>query len=286
MMLLSVQETAWPKIVAKDGALQNQRPTNTPGEIITDFSSTALGEGIKYMQTPQMSQFAPMIVDKVMEFTRTLTGASEVATGDPFTKQLNAAAIIAMQNAAKVPIDQIKKRFHRSMENVGRIWEQFYKVKYNINRIVTVKDENNKEIPMEFNGSTYKEVNLRLKLDIGSSSSFSESLMMTNLDKFLDQKLISFEQYLKYAPQNVVPFKTRLLKEIEEQKKKQEEMIKNTPPTIPNEQNPMNPNQPQQPDIEQIINEALNNMTPEERAKFNSLPDPQKFKIIQDMLQG
>lgn len=290
MMLLSAQETAWPKLLAKDGALQSQRITNTPGEIITDYNPPMNGDGIKFMQPPQMSNFVPNLVDKVMEFTRTLTGASEVATGDPFTKQLNAAAIIALQNQAKIPIDQIKKRFHRSMENVGRIWEQFYKVKYNMNRVVTVKDENNKEIPMEFNGSDYKDVNLRLKIDIGSSSSFSESLMMTNLDRFLDQKLITFEQYLKYAPQNVVPFKNRLLKEIEEQKAMQEEMALNAQnnPQIPNQQNPMNPNinQPQQPDIEQVINEALTHMTPEEQAKFNSLSEEQRFQIIQKMLQG
>lgn len=222
MMLLSVQDTAWPKILAKQGALQ-QQITNTPGEIITDFGITP-GDGIKYMQPGNISQFAPLVVDKIMEFTRTLTGASEVATGDPFTKDLNAAAIIAMQNAAKIPIDQIKRRFYRAMEDVGRVWEQFFKAKYVTTRNVTVKDESGNDIPMQFNGSQYADVPMKLKIDIGASSSYSESLMMSSLDKFLDKQYIDFSTYLEFVPQNVVPFKDRL-KKIIEQKQAEAQMM-------------------------------------------------------------
>jgi len=52
MMLLSVQQTAWPKIIAKVGAL-TQTVTNEPGEILTDHFIN--GEGIKYMQPPNFS---------------------------------------------------------------------------------------------------------------------------------------------------------------------------------------------------------------------------------------
>lgn len=223
MMLLSVQETAWPKILAKQGALQ-QQITNTPGEIIIDYDMTGPNDGIKYMQPGNISQFAPMVVDKIMDFTRTLTGASEVATGDPFTKDLNAAAIIAMQNAARIPIDQIKRRFYRAMEDVGRVWEQFFKAKYVTTRNVTVKDDNGNPVPMSFNGSQYAEVPMHLKLDIGASSSYSESLMMQSLDRFLDQQYITFIDYLEFVPNNVVPFKDRLKKIIEQRQAEQQAM--------------------------------------------------------------
>jgi hypothetical protein len=219
MMLLSVQDTAWPKILAKQGALQ-QQITNTPGEIIIDYGMQGQ-DGIKYLQPGNISQFAPLVVDKIMDFTRTLTGASEVATGDPFTKDLNAAAIIAMQNAAKIPIDQIKRRFYRAMEDVGRVWEQFFKAKYVTTRNVTVKDDEGNDVPMSFNGSQYADVPMKLKIDIGASSSVSESLMMSSLDKFLDKQYIDFPTYLEFVPQNVVPFKDRLKKIIEQQQQEQ-----------------------------------------------------------------
>ena len=40
--------------------------------------------------------------------------------------------------------------------------------------------------------------------------------MMSSLDKFLEKQYIGFDQYLRYAPKTVVPFKDRLLKEMEQ----------------------------------------------------------------------
>lgn len=298
MMLLSVQETAWPKIVAKEGALQ-QQITNTPGEIIIDYNNQGLDGGIKYMQPGTISQFAPMVVDKIMDFTRTLTGASEVATGDPFTKDLNASAIIALQNAAKIPIDQIKRRFYRAMEDVGRVWEQFYKAKYVTTRNVTVEDDEGNKIPMKFNGSDYKDVPMKLKIDIGASSSFSESLMMQSLDRFLDKQYITFEDYLEYVPNNVVPFKDRLKKVIEQRKaeadalaKQQAEQAKLNPPAPPQAAQPPGmpmdqgmppqgtapPQEQQQPlDLQAI----MASLTPEELAIVQKHPE-----VLDQMLQG
>lgn len=294
MMLLSVQETAWPKILAKEGALQ-QQITNTPGEILIDYNVNGV-DGIKYMQPGTISQMAPLICDKIMDFTRTLTGASEVATGDPFTKDLNASAIIAMQNAAKIPIDQIKRRFYRAMEDVGRVWEQFYKQKYVTTRNVTVKDDEGNEVPMKFNGSTYKDVPMKLKIDIGASSSFSESLMMQSLDRFLDKQYIDFKTYLEFVPNNVVPFKDRLKKIIEQNEAEQAMMAQQQaaqqaeqaaqqaamqPPPQPQgmpQGMPQQPMEQQQPlDMEAI----LASLSPEELAIVQKHPE-----VLDQMLQG
>lgn len=50
--------------------------------------------------------------------------------------------------------------------------------------------------------------------------------MMASLDKFYDKQAIDIEQYLEYAPKNVVPFKDRMLKKIKEQREQQAEMEK------------------------------------------------------------
>ena len=52
MLLYSVQQTAWPKILAKFGALAGQVITNDPGEILTENYYVGGVDGIKYMQTP------------------------------------------------------------------------------------------------------------------------------------------------------------------------------------------------------------------------------------------
>jgi hypothetical protein len=223
MMLLSVQETAWPKIYARLGAL-DQQITNTPGEVIID----KLGNGqdnIKFMQPPNFSYMAINIVDKIIDTTRTVSGVTEVATGEKIGASIAAAAIIALQNQAKVPIEAIQKRFYRSQKRIGRIWEEFFKIRYNTERNVVVTDANNKKIPMLFNGSAYEDVSFDLKIDVGPSSQFSESLAMSTLDKLYDKGDIDRDIYIELAPDNVIPFKQRMKKLLVDKAKREQALL-------------------------------------------------------------
>lgn len=218
MQLLSVQLTGWPKLVYKNGAIDPNKVANVPGEMIADNTPPGQGDGVKYLTPGSSSNLAMGLVDSFMEYTKSLSSAQDASTGDVGKGQLNASAIMLLQKAAGVPIESIKKRFYRTIEDIGRIWEEFWKVKYNTTRLVTLEDDNGKPYPAEFNGAQHADVGMNLKIDIGPSSMYSEELMMSSLDKLFDGQYISLEDYLEFAPQNVIPFKDRLLKKIEEQK--------------------------------------------------------------------
>ncbi|MGE4213151.1 MAG: hypothetical protein AB7E42_00035 [Anaerotignaceae bacterium] len=209
MMLLSVQDNAWPKLVTKPGALR-QVITNLPGEILTDYYSS--GDGVKYMQPPNFNYMAISLVDKVMELSRSTSGVTEVATGEQLGANMAASAIIALQNQAKVPIENIQKRFYRSIKDVGKIWEQFFKTYYNMPRMMTVDDVQGGVTASPFLGEQYKNVEFKLKIDVGPASAYSESLAMATLDKMYDKGDIGLEMYAELAPNNVMPFKETLKK--------------------------------------------------------------------------
>jgi hypothetical protein len=107
-----------------------------------------------------------------------------------------------------------------------------------------------------FNGAAYADVPLTLKIDVGPATSYSESLMLASLDRFLDMQLITFKQYLEYAPKNVVPFKDRLLKEIEEQEEMQAQ---------------------QQQDI-------ISQLPPDQQAEFMQMPPEQQQAFLQQAM--
>lgn len=202
MQLLAVQDLAWPKILIKDGSI-NQKITNEPGEMIIDYSQT--GDGIKYMQTPNFSSMPLLLTDKLTEYTRMMTGVSEVATGDAFTSTMSAAAIIALQNQAKMPIQMITSNFYRTIEKVGRIWQQFFKYYYITKRNVVIDDKG-----YEIDTGKYKDFDFKLKIDVGSSSSYSESLAMSTLEMLLDKGHIDVDTYIQLIPNTVMPFKEQL----------------------------------------------------------------------------
>jgi hypothetical protein len=123
-----------------------------------------------------------------------------------------------------------------------------------------LEDEMGNEDPALFNGAAYADIPLNLKIDVGPATSYSESLMLASLDRFLDKQLISFKQYLEYSPKNVVPFKDRLLKEIEEQ----EEMARQ-----------------QQ---EQAKQQAIAMLPPDQKAQFMQLPPDQQEVFLQQAM--
>lgn len=209
MMLLSVQDNSWPKLVVKPGALR-QSVTNMPGEILTDHYTS--GDGVKYMQPPNFNYMAISLVDKVLELSRSTSGVTEVATGEQLGANMAASAIIALQNQAKVPIDNIQRRFYKTIKDVGRIWEEFFKTYYSLPRLITVDETDGTQSAKSFMGTNYTNVEFKLKIDVGASSTYSESLGMATLDKMYDKGDISVDDYIELAPGNVMPFRETLKK--------------------------------------------------------------------------
>lgn len=213
MELLSAQQTAWPKMIVKPGAI-HQPVTNEPGEMITDYYGN--GTGVAYLSPPAMSSGASALAQSIFDLMRTVSGVNEVTTGEPIGSSIAASAIIALQSQAKKPIEEVQSHYWRAIKQVGAIWEDMIKAYYNTERNITSPEMTEGEEPSEhtraFLGSAYADVSFRLRIDVGTSSEYSEALAMSTLDSFLAQGFIDQFDYVELAPQNVVPFREQLKK--------------------------------------------------------------------------
>ncbi|MFK4167241.1 hypothetical protein ACI2LM_13425 [Paenibacillus lautus] len=254
MELMSAQNTGFPKLRYKSGAIDPSKVTNAIGEMIEDNSPPGT-VGVDFMNPGSSSGQAMRLVEAIVSYTRQMSGADEAATGKAPSADLNATAIMLLQKAAAIPIESIKRRFYGLIEDIGRIWEDFWKVKYNLPRQVILKDNDGEEYAAEFNGAAYKDVEFDLKIDVGPSSTYSESLVLSSLNEALNRGDITYEQYLRYAPKTVVPYRDRLLKEIEEQK-----------------------------GIVGIIEQFIAQMPPPEQEQFSAMPPEQQLAFIQQMI--
>lgn len=221
MMLLSAQNTSFPKILSKPGAIK-QEITNMPGEILTDHSGMPGMDGIKYMSTGGFNAITLTLVDKFIEITQKFAGAQDVSMGDSPGANMAASAIMMLQKSAGVSTDGIRKRFYRAMEDVGRVWEEFWKTKYNLPRSAKVTDELGQESMEEFIGTDYQDISFDLKIDIGAGGTYSESLAQSTLENLFNTKAIDLLTYLKYSPKSAMPYKDSLIKDIEEQQQQQQ----------------------------------------------------------------
>lgn len=218
MNILSVQDTAWPKLLVKPGALK-QEVTNAPGEIIEDHSIS--GSGIGYLQGAGLGSGAMGLTDKLLELLQYSSGVSEVVSGEPFTASMAASAIIALQNQAKQPIENIRQRFYRVIRDVGRIWEEFFKYYYTQPRPIIVEDETGEEATVLFVGSDFSGEAFKLEIDVGAGSEYSESLSQATLDKLFDAGQIDLDTYIELCPKTVMPFKETLRRKIEQTRQAQ-----------------------------------------------------------------
>lgn len=207
MMQMASQNMGFPKVVMRPKALQGKQITNTPGEIITDYSPGF--DGIKYLNPPAFSNMPITVSDKLIEVTRVVTGATEVANGEVLGKNMSGSAIVALQTQAKVPIEDIQKRFWRIHEKIAKVWEQFFKAYYTFDTQFIVESDDKQELNT-FNGAMYQNVDFETTIDVGPGSAYSESLSITLLENALQRGDITFDNFIDLYPDSAMPFKTKL----------------------------------------------------------------------------
>lgn len=224
MIANGIQDVAWPKIIAKMGALM-QPITNIPGEILIDHYTSPGIDGFKFMQPPNFSKFPVEVADKLIELERLFTGTHDVVSGEALGANMAASAIIALQNQAKKPVEDDQKKLYRAEKDCGLIWQEFYKCYYNMPRPIKGKDKEGKEITKIFDGSKYVEMGFGLTIDIGPASVFSETLQMTVLDNYAERGWIDKYQHAKYSPRNAIPQELRSDFEKEEEQQDQDKSL-------------------------------------------------------------
>lgn len=222
MMLLSVQNTGWPKIIQKVNALAKQQITNEPGEIITDTTKGS-GWGVKYMDSPGFNAQALTLTNTIIDLTRTVTGSTEITNGEALGANMAASAIIALQNQAKKPIEMYQRKFYRTYEKIGKVLEQFFKYYYNDGRLFSYEDEGQRYVS-SLNGQSYQDIDFSLKIEVGAGGVYSESLAVSLLDNLKASGDIDADEYIELYPDSIMTFKSKL-KKMREQKQMEQVLL-------------------------------------------------------------
>lgn len=232
MMLLSVQNTGWPKIIQKMNALAKQMITNEPGEIITD-TSQGQGWGVKYLETPGFNGQALTLTNTIIDLTRTVTGSTEITNGEALGANMAASAIIALQNQAKKPIEMYQRKFYRSYEKIGKILEQFFKYYYNDGRMFSYEEEGQRYVA-SLSGQNYQDIDFSLSVEVGAGGVYSESLTVSLLDNLKTAGDIDTDEYIELYPESIMTFKSKL-KKMREQKRIEQMLMQQQIPIANNE---------------------------------------------------
>lgn len=238
MSLLNAQEVAWGKYIVLPEALRGQVINNEPGQVLTDYSGT--GSGIRKM-TEQTMQSQPLqLVDTLTQLTRTVTGASEVMTGEVIGSNMSGAAIAQLQSQARQPIEELKDAFWLAKEKQGKVLAQFFKLYYTEkefmftqtdakrdaegNRILNeygMPEEEEIQLADMFNSADFINTQFEVVVEVINGTAASAAGDINILDTLLARGLISLRTYLRAYPKDALSNRSEILKGVEEDENNQ-----------------------------------------------------------------
>ncbi len=185
--------------------------TNDPGQIIrVNGTAEDVASAVRYVTPPSFSPNYDNSLSSLISNTMTQAGANDAALGD--MEPDNTSAIIALREAAAQPMQSYQNAFYSFIEDVARIWAEFWMCLYG-RRSLKISDSNGTWY-LPFDGERYRDLVLSVRVDVGASPLWSETATVQTLDNLLDRQIITPEQYLKRLPKGVIPDVAGILKEL------------------------------------------------------------------------
>lgn len=224
MLIQCLIKMGFPTPVVYPGALGSKKITNKIGEILENRLGNK--DAISYLQPPQFNNAAFGVVDNLIGYIRTMTGVTEVLTGDRIVSDMAASAIMAIQAQNKMPLKATQNSFFRSIVNCGRIQEEFFKNYVNTPRPMVISNAIGKRESQTFTGTDYQAMSFGLEVKVGPAAEFGEIMSQASLDKFYDKGDLSMDEYVELSPPNIAPWSEKL-KQIRAKRAQQSDMLNN-----------------------------------------------------------
>ena len=198
-------------IMLVNGDVVTAPVTNDPGQIIKVYGeSTDVANAVKYIQPPTAIPQYQNVVNDLCSNTLSDSGANDAALGN--LRPDNAAAIIQMREAATAPMQVYMNRFYDFIEDVARIWADFWLNLYG-DRQLRLEDRNGTQY-IPFKAERYRSLLITARVDVGAATMYSEAVVVETLTNLLSAGLISFDQFLERIPSGLIPDVTGLREDI------------------------------------------------------------------------
>jgi len=203
--LISAKMSAFPKLVYSD-TLVNSEDVDAVGVAIAvqESDTRSALQSVGYINPAPMSSDAKMVLDELMTYTKDAAGASDIATGRE--RSDNYSALLAVQQAAAMPLQRQGERFRRFTEDIARILYDFWLCYYP--QGVTVADDETGESTV-ISQEQLKNLKVQVRVDITPVSPLNKLTEQQKTDNLLSAQQISFDEYVYILPDDE-PLKPKL----------------------------------------------------------------------------
>ena len=184
--------------------------TNDPGQILQVYGSGEdVDRAVRYVTPPAVNGQFGAAVSNLVNNTLAGAGINSTMLGD--VQPDNTSAIIAVREAALMPLTMVQNRFYRFVEEIARQWAEFWVCHYGQRALRVNTGDGVWYLP--FDGKRFADRLIRARVDVGVASLFGEVESIATLGNLYDRGIIDEVQYLTRLPKGIVPNLDGLIRE-------------------------------------------------------------------------
>lgn len=209
----SIMVSGIPSLVV-NGDTINQNITNNPGQIIKVYGSNEdVAGAMHYVSPPSFGAQLINAVNDLSANTLTDSGANDAALGN--VNPDNATAIIQAREASLQPMQLYQNRFYSFVEDIARIWCDFWLHLYGDRRLKI--SDNNGTYYINFSPARYENLLITARIDVGSSPIWSVAATISTLNNLYASQIIDKIQFLERIPDGIIDRKSELIQQAKEE---------------------------------------------------------------------
>ncbi len=211
MVMKHMADTAFSKVVYDKTRIPEW--TNEVGEAIAAIGSASVSDAVSIIPPGKLSDGYMELLQNSIAVTKEMMGATEAALGN--LNPTNTSAILAIQEASKIPLLQIKDNVSSFAEDIANIWADMMCVYYPPERLIPFY-ENGEAISAYADLDALKDTMIHAHVEISDPERFSVAYNQVILDRLLDSGHITFKEYLERLPQGILLDREALIARLEE----------------------------------------------------------------------
>ena len=200
------------------------------------------------LQPADMSNQIIMAIDKAVQYTKDMLGATDAQLGN--VRPDNTSALMVLQSAAEVPLENTRACLHEWMEDIGAILLDMMGTYYGERPILRDREFEDtvtaskgatpeidpftgtlkttkviRKVVEPFDFSQFKHLWLNVRVNVGATTYYSEIAMVQTLDNLRRDGVLDMIQYLERVPDRLVPQREKLIEDLKTKANQQQQEL-------------------------------------------------------------
>ena len=200
MVMKHMSDTAFSKVIYDKSKIPEW--SNEVGEAIGVVGGTNVEDAVSVLDVGKLQEDYLEFLENVISNTKELSGATETALGN--VNPQNTSAILAVQEASKIPLKLVRVALYQCIEDLANIWADMMLAYFADDRAVPTIDKDGVHSACRYLGDMNREGKIKATVDVVDASTYNSAVSLSILDKLLEGGHITLEQYLERIPSEYI----------------------------------------------------------------------------------